>query len=80
MKNEIQKIIQQALDRLKSEAVLPSDLHIEAMVERTRDSGHGDFASNVAMVLCKQAKSNPRDLAGKIIAALPDSGRRQPPK
>jgi len=27
----------------------------------------------VAMVLCKQAKSNPRDLAGRIVAALPDS-------
>jgi arginyl-tRNA synthetase len=73
MKNEIQKIIQQALDQLKSEALLPSDLDIVAMVERTRDSAHGDFASNVSMVLCKQAKSNPRDLAGKIIAALPDS-------
>ena len=73
MKNEIQKIIQQALDQLKSEAVLPPDLHVEAMVERTRDSGHGDFASNVAMVLCKQAKSNPRDLAGWIISALSDS-------
>ncbi len=73
MKNEIQKIIQQALDQLKSEAVLPSDLHAKAMVERTRDSGHGDFASNVAMVLCKQAKSNPRELAAKIVAALPDS-------
>jgi arginyl-tRNA synthetase len=73
MKNEIQKIIQQALDQLKSEALLPSDLDIVAMVERTRDSAHGDFASNVSMVLCKQAKSNPRDLAGKIIATLPDS-------
>lgn len=72
MKNEIQKIIQLALDQLKSEGVLPPDLHVEAMVERTRDSGHGDFASNVAMVLCKQAKSNPRDLAERIIAALPD--------
>jgi arginyl-tRNA synthetase len=73
MKNEIQKIIQQALDQLKSEAVLPSDLHVEAMAERTRDSDHGDFASNVAMVLCKQAGSSPRDLAGRIITALPDS-------
>lgn len=72
MKNEIQKIIQLALDQLKSEGVLPPDLHVEAMVERTRDSGHGDFATNVAMVLCKQAKSNPRDLAERIIAALPD--------
>lgn len=73
MKNEIKNIIQQALEQLKSEAVLPSDLVTGVMVERTRDSSHGDFSTNVAMVLCKQAKSSPRELAGKIIAALRDS-------
>ncbi|MEN8213898.1 MAG: arginine--tRNA ligase [Pseudomonadota bacterium] len=73
MKKEIQTLIQQALDQLKAEGVLPSDVRAEAMVERTRDAAHGDFASNVAMVLCKQAKSSPRDLAERIIATLPDS-------
>ncbi|CAG1771252.1 arginyl-tRNA synthetase [uncultured bacterium] len=41
------------------------------IVERTRDAQHGDFASNIAMVLAKVAKTNPRQLAEKIIAALP---------
>jgi arginyl-tRNA synthetase len=71
MKQEIQKIIQQGLEQLKVEGVLPPDIAAAAMVERTRDASHGDFATNVAMVLCKQAKSAPRDLAAKLIAALP---------
>jgi len=41
------------------------------VVERTRDSKHGDFATNVAMRLAKSAGKNPRELAQAIIAALP---------
>ena len=41
------------------------------IVERTRDAQHGDFASNVAMVLAKTLKTNPRQLAEQLIAALP---------
>jgi arginyl-tRNA synthetase len=40
-------------------------------VERTRDSKHGDFATNVAMRLAKAARRNPRELAQAVIAALP---------
>jgi arginyl-tRNA synthetase len=43
------------------------------MVERARDRQHGDFASNVAMVLAKTAHCRPRDLAEKLIAAMPES-------
>jgi len=42
-------------------------------VERTRQKQHGDFACNVALSLAKVAKTNPRALAEKIIANLPDS-------
>lgn len=44
---------------------------IEDSIERTRDVTHGDFASNIAMVLAKRLKTNPRELATKIIAFLP---------
>ncbi|MCL4121541.1 UNVERIFIED_CONTAM: hypothetical protein GTU68_001348 [Idotea baltica] len=42
------------------------------MFERTRQKEHGDFATNVAMTLAKPARANPRELAEKIVAALPD--------
>ena len=40
------------------------------VVEPPRDPTHGDMATNVAMVLAKDAGKNPRELADKIAAAL----------
>src|SRR5690348_2464719 len=40
------------------------------VVEPPRDSSHGDMATNAAMVLAKDAKSKPRDLAEQIVARL----------
>ena len=60
-------------------AALPADLcpvditQSANLVERTRDSSHGDFATNAAMQLAKAARRKPRDLAQAIIDALPKS-------
>src|SRR6201996_6961834 len=40
------------------------------VVEPPRDASHGDMATNAAMVLAKEAKSKPRDLAETIAAKL----------
>lgn len=61
----------QALNRLKSDDVIPADHQVRLMFERTRQKEHGDFASNVAMTLAKPARRNPRELAELIVAALP---------
>ncbi len=52
---------------------LDIDAHDKIHIEYTRDSAHGDFASNIAMVLAKVLKKNPRELAQQIITALPVS-------
>ena len=58
-------------------ASLPEDLRAlditqaPSTVERTRDPGHGDFASNVAMQLARAAGRKPRELAQAIVDALP---------
>ncbi|WXL26294.1 arginine--tRNA ligase [Ectopseudomonas mendocina] len=71
MKDTIRHLIQQALTRLTAEGVLPEGLSPAIQVENTKDKTHGDFASNIAMMLSKQASMKPRDLAEKLIAALP---------
>jgi len=71
MKHKLQQLINQALDQLKRNDVLPADFETEVQVDRTRDASHGDYASNIAMVLAKAAKRNPRELAQQIIDALP---------
>lgn len=40
------------------------------VLERPRDPGHGDLSTNLAMVLAKQLKSNPRALAQQAIGML----------
>lgn len=39
-------------------------------LERPRDAGHGDFATNLAMVVAKALKTNPRQLAERVVAEL----------
>src|ERR1700730_1399811 len=40
------------------------------VVEPPRDAAHGDMATNAAMVLAKEAKAKPRDLAEAIAGRL----------
>ncbi len=52
-------------------AALPADLPLErVLVEPPRQAGHGDLATNAAMVLAGPAKMKPRDLAALIAARL----------
>jgi len=73
MKQQVVALLQQAVEKLVEQSVLQSDWIPEISVERTRDAQHGDFASNLAMLLAKQAKTAPRQLAEAIISALPSN-------
>ena len=73
MKSLIADLVSQALAQLAADGVLSgTDVHAPT-VERTRDVAHGDFATNAAMVNSKAAKMRPRDLAEKLVSALPPS-------
>ncbi|MEO1879540.1 MAG: arginine--tRNA ligase [Methylococcales bacterium] len=72
MKQKLKSLLLQAVERLQSEGVLDNNLTPQINIERSRDSSHGDYATNLALILAKPAKSNPRQLAEKIIALLPD--------
>ncbi len=73
MKQDINGLIKAALDALVAEGTLPEDVQPEIHVERTRDTSHGDLASNIALTLAKRAGMKPRDLAERLCAALPDA-------
>ncbi|WP_375272962.1 arginine--tRNA ligase [Sphingomonas sp.] len=60
-----------ALDALVAAGELPANLdRRNVTVEPPRDATHGDLATNAAMVLAKPARTNPRQLAEKIVAHL----------
>lgn len=75
MKSHIQTLITQSLQKLQQTGLLPSDINANIVVEHARDKKFGDFASNIAMILAKSTKTNPRDLAVKIIENLPSSSK-----
>src|SRR6267154_1396452 len=56
---------------LAVEANWPAGIDVSrVVVEPPRDPSHGDMATNAAMVLAKDAKANPRDLAEAIASRL----------
>ena len=56
---------------LGGEGVLPVGIDLtRVVVEPPRDVTHGDMATNAAMVLAKDAKAKPRELADRIADKL----------
>ena len=73
VKQQLNTLFEQAIANLKAANVIAEDQAINLQFERTRQKEHGDFATNIALMLAKPAKMNPRELAQKIIDALPES-------
>ena len=56
---------------LAAEGGRPAGIDLSrVVVEPPRDAAHGDMATNAAMVLAKEARAKPRDLAEQIAARL----------
>ncbi|HEX5866179.1 MAG TPA: arginine--tRNA ligase [Beijerinckiaceae bacterium] len=63
--------VSDALARLMEAGSLPHGLDVgRVVVEPPRDPSHGDLATNAAMVLAKEARTNPRALAELIAGDL----------
>jgi len=60
--------IRAELIRAAREMGAPAD--VEPLLERPRESSHGDWATNLAMVLAKPLRSKPRDIAERLRGAL----------
>ena len=64
MKNEISSSLKKA-----SLKIFP-EFEGEFQVSKPQDSLHGDWSSNIALIMAKEMKKNPRELADEIISAL----------
>ena len=71
MKKQLQELINQSLQTLKSEGLEITIQKDDIKIEYSRDASHGDFATNIAMVLAKMLNCNPRELANKITKNIP---------
>ncbi|WP_374324998.1 arginine--tRNA ligase [Azonexus sp.] len=68
VKNQLTALLQQALA-----SVAPTATATPIHLERPRDPTHGDFATNLAMLLAKALKKNPREIAQQLVNELPPS-------
>lgn len=71
MKEDLAALLAQALEHHCKAAGVSLTPPSGIQVERGRGSGHGDYASNLAMQLAKIAKVPPRELATALITQLP---------
>jgi arginyl-tRNA synthetase len=73
---DIRELVVAELETLMASGALPSGLDLSAVaVEPPRDKGHGDMATNAAMVLAKPAGMQPRAIADALAAKLMEDPR-----
>lgn len=73
MKKHIEELLAHALAGLKATGALPAQAEAAITVEHTRQKEHGDFATNLALTLAKRAHTKPREIAERLVKALPAS-------
>ncbi|AZL60921.1 arginine--tRNA ligase [Tabrizicola piscis] len=73
---DIRALVVAELQALMAAGVLPAGLDLAAVaVEPPRDAGHGDMATNAAMVLAKPAGMPPRAIADALAVKLMEDPR-----
>ncbi len=66
LREGLRRLIATALEKARSLNLLSFDTIPDFVIEVPREEGHGDFATNIAMLLAKQARMAPRRI-GEVI-------------
>jgi arginyl-tRNA synthetase len=74
VKENLREIITGSLLKLKDSGFISSDPLPVAQIEIPKDPRHGDFATNIAMILASAEKKNPRQLAEHIASSMTQDG------
>lgn len=70
VKQQIIQVIKIAIEKAKTEGQIQFENMPAFVLEVPREKSHGDFAANIAMLMAKEAKKAPRQLAEIIVANL----------
>jgi arginyl-tRNA synthetase len=69
MKDQLQDLLIKCIQDLISKGTL-IEMPSKVRIDHTKDNSHGDYATNIALMLSKQANMNPVDLAKIIVSQL----------
>ena len=72
MKDQLQDLLKKCIQDLINE-VLINEMPPKVRLDHTKDKSHGDYATNIALMLAKQAKTSPLELAKIIVNQLEDA-------
>ncbi len=69
-RRSIAGMLEKAFGAAGEKGILPPVELPDFVVEVPREKGHGDFATNMAMLLAKPARSSPRKIAGELAGEI----------
>ena len=69
MKEQLQNLLTKCIGDLIDQGVI-SEMPSKIRLDHTKDKSHGDYATNIALILAKQANVNPKELAQTVIKQL----------
>ena len=74
VKEHLRELVAQSLLDLRRQGRLPQDLPTpDYVIERSKSREHGDYATNIALLLAKPAGMKPRELAEALVANMGDT-------
>lgn len=74
IEQQIRHWLVEALQKAKADNQLQYENIPNFVVEVPREKGHGDFATNLALVMAREAKKAPRQIADTLVRYLPKAG------
>ena len=73
MKEKLKNIVRAAAGRAYADGQFPSDAFPDVEIEEPKNESHGDFSTNLAMIMAKVQKMPPRKIAEILVAQLEDA-------
>ncbi|MDD4774999.1 MAG: arginine--tRNA ligase [Syntrophomonas sp.] len=70
LRDGLDRLVAAALGQTQATGLLRFEQQPEFVIEVPRDEGHGDFSTNAAMLLARQARMAPRQIADIIISQM----------
>ncbi len=70
LRDGLRNLLVNSLEKSRAQGLINFESLPDFVIEVPRDEGHGDFASNVAMLMAKQARMAPRKIAEAIYGQM----------
>ena len=80
VKQEIAKFIEKSIKKLQKQKKLPFFKIPKILVESPEEKSHGDYAANIALIIAKEVKRNPLEIAEVIKSKIQMPNVKSNPK